>query len=515
MRRNLFVVVLIPCILSCVLIILIIMDKQHDAKKEAYKPTESIETSGLHNQTESETSMPTTTDAPIVTPVESQNTIPTTRQTTVQTQTAATAPTSKETSAATSEKKQDETPITTKNTETKLETEPTATDNKYDALYTRKGETYTLIADKVSKHFIFINNQDSTVRKTEFTYQQKYERYPGEFYGPILGYKNKIFVFIAENNIVVSDGNSETIIITLDNENESDDFHISTLLESENRLLVGIDDDTLYMIDCRSLAVEKYTEDYSDLFFVFTDNNLCFSSRRQTPVGQFYTYIYSAKNGEARLLGSIGEIDDFVQDNDIVYIQSQGELFQINLKTSELTSSKQLDRERVLYFPVYGSCIIQDLSEIRYINYNNENKPAQSKQLPEFIKAECYYGAPYAKISYSLYFSDAEKMASLPLGGFGSFAMIDRIEYPLKDGKFILHSTVKEKLYSGKTALGEGEIFLLERIETKNNDSILFEMIYAWIPINELYAYQFYIYVPTGDTAGIWLNVMKQLLQID
>jgi len=410
MRRNLFVVVLIPCILSCVLIILIIMDKQHDAKKEAYKPTESTETSGSHNQTESETSIPNTTVAPTTSTTEFQTTTTTTRQTTVQTQTAATAPTSKETSAATTESKQDVTSETTKNTETKLETEPTATDIKYDALYTQKGEAYTLIADKISKHFVFLNNQDSTVRKTEFTYQQIYEQSPGEFYGPILGYKNKIFVFIAENNIVVSDGNSETIIITLDDANgsEPNGIHINSLVKSENRLLVGIDDDKLFMIDCRTLAVEKYTEDYSDLFFVFTDNYLCFSNRKHTPAGQFYTYIYSAKNSEVKLLGSIGEIDNFVLDNEIVYIQSQNMLFQINLKTSELTSSYQLDRERALYFPVYGSCIIQDLSEIRYINYNNENNPVQSMQLPEFIKAECYYGAPYAKISYSLYFSQVD-----------------------------------------------------------------------------------------------------------
>lgn len=513
MRRNLFVVVLIPCILSLVLIALIIMDKRHDAKRAANKPAESTATSS----TLSQTTIPTTTDAPITSETESQTTtaIPTTRQTTAQTQTAAPAPTTNQTSAATSESQQEQTSETTKSTETdQHETEPSVTDIEYDALYTQKGEAYTLIADRNSKHFIFINNQDNTARKTEFTYHQKYEQYPGEFYGPVLGYKNKLFVFLSQNNIVVSDGVSETIILTLDIKNKTDDIHIDILLESENRLLAGIDD-TLFVIDCKSLLVEKYKVNYSDLFFVFTDESLCFSSRKQIPGGPYYTYIYSAQDGEVRLLGSIGEIDDYILDNDIVYIQSQDMLLQINLKTGELTSPYELGREQMLYFPVYGQCLIEGLSEIKYINYNDDQQPEQAITLPDFLEAECYYPSSYAMPIFILNFKDQGKAASLPKSGFGSFSVIDRMEYPLKDGKFILHSTVKEKLYSGNTCMGEGEIFLLERVETRNNDSILFEMIYAWIPVDESYAYQFYIYVPEGDTADVWLNFLKQLLQAE
>lgn len=320
-------------------------------------------------------------------------------------------------------------------------------------------------------------------------------------------------VFIAQNNIVASDGVSETILVTLNN-SLTEVPHIEHLLQSDNRVLSAIEG-VIYVIDFRTLSVEKYTENYSGQFLVITDDHMCFSSRRQAPAGSFYNYLYATKDGKAVLLGSIGEIDEYILDKDVVYIQSQDILLQINLKTPELTSSYQIDRERKLYFPVYDSTSIQDLSEIRYINYNNNEKPVQSMMLPDFISAECYYGSPYAVSQFSLMMKDANTRKQLPDGPFGSFAAIDTTAYPLNDNKFIMHSKVKETLYSGTTCMGEGEIFLLERVETKDNNNIPFEMIYAWIPISgESRAYQMYIYVPAGDDYTLWQKVAEQLLQV-
>ena len=544
MRRNLFVVVLIPCILAFVLLILVIMDKQHAAKKAAYSETEISETNGLVNPTESGDSKPTTTEGSSVatdptTDAEPNNTAPNTtkeptatkaptattststtskstpKPTSTQTQTGKPATSTQSSSNGATESQQDKTSTTTKS----IETDETETETgpvpygEYDGLYTQKGDDYTLIADKNSKYFIFINNKDNTSRKTEFTYHSKSVN---EFYGPILGYKNKIFVFIAQNNIVASNGISETILVTLEDASLTKDIRINTLIQSDNRILLEIEG-ALYIIDCRSLSVEVHKGSYSvDFFVLFTDDYLCFSSRRQIPAGSFYNYLYAVKDGKAVLFGSIGEIDDYVLDKDIVYIQSQEMLIQINLKTFELTSSYQIDRERTLYFPVYGSSIIKGLSEIRYINYNNDKEPMQTITLPDFLKAECYYGSPYAVSQFSLYMSDVAMSGRLPDGPFGSFAAIDLAAYPLYDNKFLMHSTVKEKLYSGATCMGEGEIFLLERIETKNNNSVPFEMIYAWIPIEgESRAYQMYIYVPAGDDYAVWLKMIEQLLQVN
>ena len=547
MRRNLFVVVLIPCILAFVLLILVIMDKQHAAKKAAYSETEISETNGLVNPTESGDSKPTTTEGSSVatdptTDAEPNNTAPNTtkeptatkaptattststtskstpKPTSTQTQTGKPATSTQSSSNGATESQQDKTSTTTKS----IETDETETETgpvpygEYDGLYTQKGDDYTLIADKNSKYFIFINNKDNTSRKTEFTYHSKYAQSVNEFYGPILGYKNKIFVFIAQNNIVASNGISETILVTLEDASLTKDIRINTLIQSDNRILLEIDG-ALYILDCRSLSVEVHKGSYSvDFFVLFTDDYLCFSSRRQIPAGSFYNYLYAVKDGKAVLFGSIGEIDDYVLDKDIVYIQSQEMLIQINLKTFELTSSYQIDRERTLYFPVYGSSIIKGLSEIRYINYNNDKEPMQTITLPDFLKAECYYGSPYAVSQFSLYMSDVAMSGRLPDGPFGSFAAIDLAAYPLYDNKFLMHSTVKEKLYSGATCMGEGEIFLLERIETKNNNSVPFEMIYAWIPIEgESRAYQMYIYVPAGDDYAVWLKMIEQLLQVN
>lgn len=510
MRRNLFIAVLVPCILLCVLIILIIMDNQYAAKKAARADAKSSETSGMTNPTESETPAPTTTVSD-TSATEPTKTSATAQTTTKAAATAQTGTTAKPAGTSVAQETQRVTTETSKTSETNAdETEPQEQIGDYDGLYAQKGEAYTLIADKNTKHFLFVSNQDNSIRRTEFTYHPVYEQETDQ--NPVMGYKNNAFIFMAQNNIVASDGIRETILITLDDKPE--DIRIKPVLQSDNRILSDING-KLYIIDCRSLSVEAYKESYSDDLLIFTDDYLCFNSKKKITSGPYYNYIYVAKDGKPVLSGSIGEIDEYALDNDIAYIQSQDILFRIDLKTCELTSSVQIDRERTLYFPVYGSSVIKGLSEIKYINYNKDNKPAESVMLPDFLEAECYYGSPYAISQFNLYMKDANLSEKLPDGPFGSFSAIDYTAYPLDNNKFLMHSTVKEELYSGNTCMGEGEIFLLERVETKNSDSLPFEMIYVWVPIKgESRAFQMYVYVPYGDEPVIWLNMVKQLLQI-
>ena len=180
------------------------MDKQHAAKKAAYSETEISETNGLVNPTESGDSKPTTTEGSSVatdptTDAEPNNTAPNTtkeptatkaptattststtskstpKPTSTQTQTGKPATSTQSSSNGATESQQDKTSTTTKS----IETDETETETgpvpygEYDGLYTQKGDDYTLIADKNSKYFIFINNKDNTSRKTEFTYHSK------------------------------------------------------------------------------------------------------------------------------------------------------------------------------------------------------------------------------------------------------------------------------------------------------------------------------------------------------
>ena len=83
----------------------------------------------------------------------------------------------------------------------------------------------------------------------------------------------------------------------------------------------------------------------------------------------------------------------------------------------------------------------------------------------------------------------------------------------LKDDKFPRDAAVKELLYSARTGIGSAEIYLLERYETLNNESVAFELVYAWIPVKDsTKAYQLYLYVPRGEDYEPYLEIAKQLI---
>jgi hypothetical protein len=190
------------------------------------------------------------------------------------------------------------------------------------------------------------------------------------------------------------------------------------------------------------------------------------------------------------------------------------------LRSQNLIAPQDLEPEYTLHLPVYSSGYVSGLSEIRYINYNTGDKPVQSIKLPGSWEAKCYYFT-YYPIPYFYSFHDKENSHLLP-GESGEFLVVDPSAYPLEESKYLDKSSVKEKLFSGKTLLGEGEIFLLERNETYYNKStevfeeVPFEIIYTWIPIKEQsQAYQFYIYVPRGQAYQDYLNMMKQFIEAE
>ncbi len=500
-RRNPFAVLIVPLILACILAVLIIMDKRSSSAH-----TENSE--GIGDTTVSCTVTPV--PDPILTPTE----VPTNNPTPTPEPTSTPSPTPTPTKAAASP-----TPVpsadvsnpTENPKEDTGETEASLSKISYTSLFEQQGGNYTLVADSVSKHFIVINDQNQTIRQTEFTYNPTYDDWQGNGYEPIFGYKNGYFIFFAQNQIVSSDGKTESILSTMDDEN----INIRILLQSDNRILAGIGKN-LVVIDCRTLAVETYTEDYSEEFIIFTDEYLSFSSIGRIPAGPYYHYLYTAKDGHVERIASIGEMDEYVLDKDTVIIKSNEDLFQINLKTNTLTSPCEISRERKLYFPVYGDGIISGLSEIRYINYNHSEKPVQSITLPDFLEAECYYNSYYDISVFSFLMKDPSKAAQFPKNIFGSFKTVDYSIFPLQDEKFLSNSVVKENLYSGMTVVGEGEIFLLEKIEIENNESIPLEIIYAWIPIEgETKAYQLYVYVPPGESNISYFKMIKQFLQAE
>jgi hypothetical protein len=494
MRKNLLLAILTPCILACILIVLIILDNRdssQDDKTGAYaEPTGVVDStpspapSGTPTATPEDTPAPTSTPTPVPTPVPTPTAAPK----------VTTEPT------PTPEAGEDE-----------HADEISPAPESYEAFQIQEGNDYNLVCDSASGSFLIIDKQDNSIRNTNFKYSPKYKQ--SEYtQNPILSYMNGYFVFAAQNQIVISDGKTETVLKTF----EADDVYMNRLLESENRVLAGVELNDLAVIDLNTLKVDIYTGHYRSEFITFTDDHLCFSKRGRIPAGPYYHYLYSAKEGNSLLLGVIGEIDEHVSDNNTIYIKSNEELYQINLTTNELTASVQTPREFSLYFPVYSDSIIHGLSDMKFINYNEKNEPVQSIILPDSMEADCYYNTYYNMAVYSIYPKDEEMKKSLPPTGIlGSFGLIDHSVFPLEQSKFPVHSSVKESLYSGMTRIGEGEIFLLEKYEDHNYESVPFEMVYAWIPIEgETRAYQLYIYVPYGRDKAAYVDLIGQFLGI-
>jgi len=510
MRRELRTVILIPCILACILAVLIIMDKKNisiipvkgrNTKKVSVSvtPTPKAQPTPVPEITEEPTPEPADepTQAPVatITPTTAPTPAPTPASTPKPTEAASASPAPSPTSAPGNDQK------------------PSGI--TYNAIYRADGENYSLIADGNTLTYLVLSKKDNSVRQTGYPFHSVYAEFPGEQNGPILGFKNDHFVFVSNNKIVASDGIHEEVLYELD-----DAPNINVISRSENRVL-GVfsanQKQTLCIIDLRNFKTETYQEKsaINPSYIVLTDDNFSYSIKRRIPAGPYYEFLYTARNGKVNLLAMINEIAAYSLDaeNSTVTIETIGNgKFRLDLNTDKLTANKAISKDRTLYLPVYGDGIIENLTDIRFINYNNENRQAVLKVLPASYKADVYYNSYYDTYIFTFYLPEKEKL--LPeFGVAGRFTVTDYSVISLDDDKFIRGSTVKELLFSGETAIGSAEIYLMEQYASFNNEWVLFDMIYAWIPIRDsTKAYQVYMYVPRGESYQPYLDFVKQLI---
>lgn len=527
MRKNLLMAIIAPCVLAVILIVMIIMDNRNSKKPNppekdgteavvVVSPTQTAETEPPAEPTTEPTTEPvpdpvqTPTDAPTPTPTQTPSPTPTTEPTTAPSLTPTPSPTPEAGNSTEVSQNPDD-----NGTEDPVRDDDQAA-QPYNVLYSLEGDQYTLVADSDTNAYLLVNNQDKSVRKTGFQYAPEYEEDPGSTNGPILGYKNNTFFFMAGNQLVASNGESEKVLYTA---GEPGMVIPNPIVFSSNRIMTGLAG-TLVVADSRTWTVETYTHDYSQVFFQLTDEALCFSTYSRIPAGPYFHILYYAKQGNIKQLGMIGEIEEHVLDGNTVLIKSGADRLRIDMGTGTLTGSRELEKEYTLHLPVYSSGYLTGLRDITFINYNADGNPVQSIAMPGSWQLKCYY-VTYYKIPYFYIISDKDKSGKLPSES-GRFTVVDYSTFPLVDSKYLDKSTMKEQLYSGKTMLGEGEIFLLERYDSYYNkateaiEEAPFEVIYAWIPIRgQTQAYQFYIYVPQGEDMTDYLKLMKLLLKAE
>jgi len=518
MKRNLGTVVLVPCILACILIILIILDKKdislfpvkgRDAKKIAVSvtPIPSAQPTQVPGITTEPTPEPTETPAPEPTVQATPTSKPTPKPATV---TPTPTPTPTPTLAPTPTVPAAAEPVPEPSVAPENGEKPT--DITYNPIYRFDGDNYSLIADGNTLTYLVLNKQDNSVRQTGYPFNAIYAERLGEQNGPFIGNKGDRFVFMSNKQIVASDGTQEEVLFTV---NDDTSENINSIVESDNRILAAIGGRIMCIVDFRNFTVETYNEAFTPGYFVLTDEYFSFSIKRRIPAGPYYEYLYTGKNGKVKLLAMIGEINKYEVDteNSIVTITTgEKDEYLLDLKTDRLSANKAISKERTLYFPAYADGIIGDLSDIRYINRNSSDEQVVLKVLPTSYKAEIYYNSYYDTFYFTFYLP--EKVNLLPANGVaGSFSVIDYSVISLNENKFLRDSTVKELLFSGQTGIGNAEIYLLAKYETYNNESVPFEMVYAWVPIkNSTQAYQLFLYVPRGESHEYYLDLVKQLV---
>lgn len=502
MRRNLRTVVLIPCILACILAFLIILDKKGISLFTLKNSNPEKVVVSVTPVPESQPALsPDTTDEPVYEPEFNDETaeIPTVAATPVPESTPSAGPSPTE--AAVPGPEPSEIP----------ESDEKNAVITYNAVYKAEGDDYTLIGDGNSLTYLILNKKDNSVRQTGYTFDASYAEFPGEFYGPVIGHKNNHFVFLSGNHVVASDGVYEKILVTI-----SGNAFLNPVVKSENRVFAGFPGSNLMcIIDLRDFSVETYNQSFSVDNVILTDNNLCFSKKCRIPAGPYYEFLYTAQDGKVTLQAMLDEITDFKLDskNNIVTVKTvQNEKFQVDLDTDKLSTTKKISKDRTLYLPAYGDGIIDNLSDIRFINKNSSDEEVVLKVLPPSYSADVYYNSYYDTFYFSFYLPEKENLFP-DSGTAGRFTVTDYSVVSLSDNKFPRDSKVKELLFSGDTSIGSAEIYLMEQYASYKGEYAPFEMVYAWIPIkNSTKAYQLYMYVPRGEDYKPYLDFIKNLI---
>lgn len=179
--------------------------------------------------------------------------------------------------------------------------------------------------------------------------------------------------------------------------------------------------------------------------------------------------------------------------------------------------------------------IIDNLKSIEIENLNDENNSKVTLNLPEgwhakeliFNKVPSFeFNAEKNKkmnkeYSYELYNSmSTDKFNLYGIKGFaGEFYMQAYYRDQPESSRFLNHSQVTERVYSGETVLGQGEIFVLDcdlPRDMRTDQYSTYDMIYVWIPIkDEALAYNLSISVPLGEKDDGYIEMVKNLLKAD
>ena len=162
MRRNLGIVVLIPCILAVILAVLIVLDKRNSSMAPA-KGKGSDKT--VVSVSPTPDAQPT--QAPQTSPEPEPEVSPTDEPTPSPTVSATPTPSPSPTPSPTPEP----TPALTPTPEPGQESEETSENSgetgevTYNAIYRQDGNSYSLIADADTLTFIVLNKQDNSIRE--------------------------------------------------------------------------------------------------------------------------------------------------------------------------------------------------------------------------------------------------------------------------------------------------------------------------------------------------------------
>lgn len=190
---------------------------------------------------------------------------------------------------------------------------------------------------------------------------------------------------------------------------------------------------------------------------------------------------------------------------------------------------------RLDFSKLEGPQIVENLTAIEISNLNDATNAIVTIELPEgfsvnmrvFPKAPNFeYHAEKNKsittvYSFEIYSDQKDKFMLYGTEGLvGWFYDTNFYRNKPDSSRFPNRSTLKGKVYEGQTLLGQGEIFVLEcdiiPKELRTEEYSTFEMIYAWIPIEqEDLAYNLAISVPLGEDSGKYVEMVKAMLKCE
>lgn len=176
---------------------------------------------------------------------------------------------------------------------------------------------------------------------------------------------------------------------------------------------------------------------------------------------------------------------------------------------------------------------IGQLSKITIVNMNDENNADVTLKLPEGWYAKGYisdkaegfeFEMPknqhISKVwMYDLYNANAKRTDFYKYGIDDSSGTFNLPSYYREHPENILmrnHAQIKEKVWSGQTILGKGDIYIVDcdlPREKRTEDRTTYDEIYAWIPVEgEQLAYNLAIDVPVDEKTEDYLTMVKKIL---